>query len=268
MRAVYNANSAIPNSRYIIIRGEHDILVQVRSISVVSQRDGTKRMETVHYTSINEQVYTILKRRIIERRILIGTKLDINALADELNISRMPIVDALTRLETEGLVERRNRVGTFVAPLDRVKYEEIYATREMVEQWAVNPIIERITKTDMAALWHILEQTRALLQNVSENTFDYQKYSEYDGQFHLSLIKVCGNSYITRFYASLNSHVQILRVLSLGALKRSQETQLEHETILMAYEEREPEKVRQAQALHLQNSRTGVLKLLELHENI
>lgn len=225
-------------------------------------------METVQYTSINEQVYTILKRRIIERRILISTKLDINALADELKISRMPIVDALTRLETEGLVERRNRVGTFVAPLDRIKYEEIYATREMVEQWAVNPIVERITKTDITGLWQILEQTRTLLQNVTESTFDYQKYSEYDGHFHLSLIKVCGNSYIIKFYTSLNSHVQILRVLSLGALRRSQETQLEHEAILSAYEEHEPEKVRQAQALHLHNSRAGVLKLLEMYENI
>src|SRR5690349_16829297 len=127
-------------------------------------------METVQYTSINEQVYTILKRRIIERRILIGAKLDINALSDELNISRMPIVDALTRLETEGLVERRNRVGTFVAPLDRVKYEEIYATREMLEQWAVKPIIERITKSDITALRQILGQTQTLLQNVTEDT--------------------------------------------------------------------------------------------------
>jgi DNA-binding GntR family transcriptional regulator len=152
--------------------------------------------------------------------------------------------------------------------LDRVKYEEIYATREMLEQWAVKPIIERITKSDITALRQILGQTQTLLQNVTEDTFDYQKYSEYDGIFHLSLIKICGNSYITKFYTSLNSHVQILRVLSLGALKRSQETQLEHEAILTAYEAREPQKVLLAQASHLQSSRAGVLKLLALHESV
>ena len=224
--------------------------------------------ETVQYVSINEQVYTIVKRRIIERRFAVGAKLDINALADELGISRMPVVDALTRLETEGLVERRNRVGTFVTPLDRIKYEEIYATREMIEQWSVKQIIARITDSDIAGLWQVLEQSNLLLQNVTEETFDYQKYSEYDGTFHLSLIRLSSNSFTTNFYGSLNSHVQILRVLSLGALKRSQETQIEHETILRAYEARNAKKAQAAQADHLEKSRAGVLKLLELHASV
>ncbi len=224
--------------------------------------------ETVRTTSINEQVYKILKRRIIERRFAAGAKLDINALAAELGISRMPVVDALMRLETEGLVERRNRVGTFVAPLDRAKYEEIYAARDMVEQWAVTEIIARITKDDIAALQHILEQTHALLQNVTEDTFDYQKYSEYDGAFHLSLIRLCGNSYITSFYMSLNSHVQIMRVLSLGALQRSQETQLEHDAILSAYKAHDVKKCEAAHRIHLEKSRAGVLQLLEIHEHV
>ncbi|MEP7287540.1 MAG: GntR family transcriptional regulator [Chloroflexota bacterium] len=224
--------------------------------------------EIVHYTSINEQVYTILKKRIIERRFPAGAKLDINALADELGISRMPVVEALTRLETEDLVERRNRVGTFVTPLDRTRYEEIYATREMIEQWAAQAIVARITDQNIAELWHVLEQTRHLLENVTEDIFDYQRYSEYDGMFHLSLIKLCGNSYIMNFYASMNSHVQIVRVLSLEALKRSQETQIEHEDILRTYERRDVEEVRMAQSIHLEKSRIGVLKTLELHKNI
>jgi DNA-binding GntR family transcriptional regulator len=225
-------------------------------------------METVHYTSINEQVYHILKRRIIERRIPAGGKLDINALAAEFNISRMPIVDAITRLETEGLIERRNRVGTFVTPLNRHKYEEIYGAREMIEQWAAQVIIDLITDSDIAGLRKILDQTGKLLHDVTEATFDYQAYSEQDGLFHLSLIRLCGNAYIRDFYASLNSHVQILRVLSLGALKRSQETQLEHAAILDGYQARDLSAVHAAQAAHLENSRSGVLKLLEQNDNI
>src|SRR5215468_6808667 len=134
-------------------------------------------METVQYTSINEQVYKILKRRIIERRFPAGGKLDINALATELGISRMPIMDAITRLETEGLVERRNRVGTFVTPLNRSKYEEIYSAREMIEQWAAQLILERITDEDIVMLQQILDQANAFLLGVTEETFDFQRYS-------------------------------------------------------------------------------------------
>jgi DNA-binding GntR family transcriptional regulator len=224
--------------------------------------------EIVQHTTINEQVYAILKRRIIERRVPAGAKLDINAIAEELGVSRMPVVDTLTRLETEGLVERRNRVGTFVTPLNRAKYEEIYAARGMIEQWAASRIISRITDAEITALRQILNHTQTMLDNVTEETFDYQKYSEADGLFHLSLIKLCGNSYVTNFYTSLNSHVQILRVLSLGALQRSQETQLEHEAILQAYQDRDVNKVETAQATHLEKSRAGVLRALELHESV
>lgn len=224
--------------------------------------------EVIQHTTINEQVYVILKRRIIERRVPAGAKLDINAIAEELGVSRMPVMDTMTRLETEGLVERRNRVGTFVTSLNRDKYEEIYAARGMIEQWTVTRIISRISDAEITALKQILNQTRAMLQDVTEETFDYQKYSETDGFFHLSLIKLCGNSYVTSFYTSLNSHVHILRVLSLGALQRSQETQLEHEAILQAYEERDVKKAEAAQAIHLEKSRAGVLRLLERHESV
>src|SRR5450631_2355008 len=130
-------------------------------------------MDIVQHVSLNEQVYNILKRRIIERRFNAGAKLDINALAQELGTSRMPIIDALTHLETEGLVERRNRVGTFVTALDRTKYEELYSTREMIEQWAAGRIMIRITDEDIRKLWRILDETRKLIENVTEDTFDY-----------------------------------------------------------------------------------------------
>ena len=71
-------------------------------------------MEPIKYYSLTDQVYDALKRDIIQRTLAANAKLDVNGLALQLGVSRMPVVDALNRLENEGLVEKRNRVGTFV----------------------------------------------------------------------------------------------------------------------------------------------------------
>ena len=105
-------------------------------------------MQRVQYYSLTDQVYHALKRDIVQRKMLPNAKLDVNGLAQELGVSRMPVVDALTRLESEGLVEKRNRVGTFVTPRrtsrpDRCRSRTSYrvavpaaASRKLANVWS------------------------------------------------------------------------------------------------------------------------------------
>ncbi len=222
-------------------------------------------MESVQYFSLSDQAYDILKRNIIERQLAPNTKLDINALGQQLGVSRMPILDALTRLEAEGLVLRRNRVGTYVMPLDKAVFEEIFEARGMVEQWATSPVIAHLQADDIIQLRALLDEAGQLLTNATEETLDYRRFVEYDQRFHLTLIQLCGNTRIIEFYRSLNSHMQIARVYSLRALSRCIEGQTEHEAILEAFAAHNVERARTAQQHHLERSRTGVLALLEEH---
>jgi DNA-binding GntR family transcriptional regulator len=220
-------------------------------------------MESVHYVSLGEQVYSILKRSILERQLSPNSKLDINALGQQLGVSRRPILDALTRLEAEGLVIFRNRVGTFVTPLDKTMFEEIFEARDMIEQWASSRIVANLRGEDVMHLRALLQETGQLLAGVTEQTFDYRRSIELDQQFHLALIHLCGNSRVIEQYSSLNSHMQIVRAYSLRALKRSQEGQVEHEAILEAFTARNVERAQAAQSHHTQRSRIGVLALLD-----
>ena len=86
-------------------------------------------MERVQYYSRTDQVYDSIKKGILQGKVSTQEKLDINLLASALGVSRMPVVDALTRLETEGLVERRNRVGTFVRMISQSSFAELFAGR-------------------------------------------------------------------------------------------------------------------------------------------
>ncbi len=212
--------------------------------------------------SLSDQVYNILKRNILERKLAASSKLDIDSLAVELGVSRTPILDALTRLEAEGFITRRNRVGTFVTPLDRSMFDEIIEAREMIENWVAGPVISCVTDANLAELQAILDLAGAALDVERDADFDYLKFTDYDQQFHNHLVELCANSRIIAMYAALNSHLQIARVFSLRALKRSRESRAEHAAILAAYKARDEKAAIEAQLAHIEQSRAGIHALL------
>ena len=225
-------------------------------------------MPSVQQLSLSQQIYGILKRQITDRHLPPNAKLDINALAHELQVSRTPVVEALARLDTEGLVTRRNRVGTFVAPLNQLVYNELFEARNMVEQWVLGAALERITPKDVADLRAILQDAAVLLVGATDETFDYLKFTEYDANFHQRLVEAGGNKRIAEFYASLNSHLHIARTYSLRALQRSLEGQHEHEMILKAYANHDLEAAAEAQHYHMEKSHQNILRLLEEHKEL
>lgn len=222
-------------------------------------------MRPVINASLSDQVYESLKRSIIERQLAPNSKLDINALSQNLGVSRMPVMDALTRLEHEGLVTRRNRVGTFVTGFDRRMVEEVFDARDMIEQWAAAPAIARIQPGDVGDLRAMLGKAEALLNAADDQSFDYMAYNAYDENFHQRLIMLCDNSRVIEMYAALHSHIQIARAYARHGLQRSKEGRAEHTAILQAYAEKDVERARAAQHEHLERSRRGVLALLEEH---
>ncbi|MDZ4694997.1 MAG: GntR family transcriptional regulator [Deltaproteobacteria bacterium] len=216
----------------------------------------------VNRVTLTDQVHEILKRQIVQRHLVPGAKLDVGDLATRLGTSRMPIVDALNRLEMEGLVERRDRVGTFVTPFSPVDFDDLYAARLMVEQWAMEPIVASIKDTDIEQLKMLLRDSKSLLKDVSDETFDYRRFLELDQDFHVNLMGLCKNLRILDWYRSLNAHIQVGRVYSLRALKRCKGAQAEHEKILAALEARDAERARDAVKEHLSVSQNGILGIL------
>jgi DNA-binding GntR family transcriptional regulator len=62
-------------------------------------------------TSIKEQVYEIVKERILTRSYSFGTKININALVSEFQVSNTPVREALSMLQNEGLLTFSSNMG-------------------------------------------------------------------------------------------------------------------------------------------------------------
>ncbi|MFC1463646.1 MAG: GntR family transcriptional regulator [Candidatus Brachytrichaceae bacterium NZ_4S206] len=210
-------------------------------------------IERVQHVSLTDQVYNILKQKILRRDVQPNEKLDVNGLASQLGVSRMPVVEALTWLESEGLVEKRDRVGTFVVPIDERKFTEWFEVRGMIEDWAAPRIAARVTKEEIAHLSSLLAEGRRVLNASQPDTFDFYSFIEiYDTSFHIALLRVADNSFAVETFALIHSHARIGRSFiprqdQLNACRRSQEG---HELILEAVSSREATAIAKAMQIH------------------
>lgn len=223
-------------------------------------------MEPIKYYSLTDQVYDALKRDIIQRTLLANSKLDVNGLAQKLGVSRMPVVDALSRLENEGLVERRNRVGTFVTPVGQRVFVEWFEMRGMIEDWATPRIVAHIGDDDLRELQQLLAEGNRVLNSAKKATFVLNTFNErFDYGFHMGLMRHCGNTRIADTFASIHTHSRIGRSFiepneRINACKRSQG---HHEAILAAFIKRDVNKAMTALRRHRESSLKGTLDRLQ-----
>lgn len=86
--------------------------------------------------SLAEEAYQRISAAMLSGAIAPGARLVMDALADELAISRTPVRDALRRLEQEGLIEAAGRRGFVVREIDAEEIRQTYEAREAIEGYA------------------------------------------------------------------------------------------------------------------------------------
>src|SRR5579862_7651939 len=89
--------------------------------------------EGIQTASLQAQVIKRLRDMILDGELAPGDSLSETSLAEVFGVSRTPIREALKQLETEGLLEVRPRVGTFVAVLSRRDLTELFQMKEILE---------------------------------------------------------------------------------------------------------------------------------------
>jgi DNA-binding GntR family transcriptional regulator len=103
-------------------------------------------------SSLAERAYLEIRDRILKGDLPVGTALSRRNLANELKISVPPVVEALQRLDHDGLVESKPRVGTRVRVPTRLDVEDRSQVREALESQAARLFAERATATEKNAL--------------------------------------------------------------------------------------------------------------------
>ncbi len=108
--------------------------------------------------TLADEAYQRIGDALLVGRLAAGSRLIMDQLADELDISRTPVRDALLRLQREGLVEPSGRRGYVVREPCNTDVEHFYEAREAVEGFAARRVAE-IGQT-------AFERVREVVENV------------------------------------------------------------------------------------------------------
>jgi DNA-binding GntR family transcriptional regulator len=122
------------------------------------------------------RVADIIGERILAGKLPPGTRLKQDELAAELNMSRIPVRDALRILETRGLVSLRANVGARVSSLTIRDMETSYRIREHLEPMLLTESMPQLTDADIAGMLEVKAQL--------EETLDVDQYMPLSRQFH------------------------------------------------------------------------------------
>lgn len=211
-------------------------------------------------SSLSERAYELLKQEIISGNLVPGEKLDIYELAEKMRISRTPVKDAINRLAHQGLVTIRNRRATFVSTIEEERIRELFDIRLMMELWGAARACRERESVGLERLDEILNECEPL---VSESAaFDYERFNEYDMEFHLYFIDAARNAELRKLYQSLNVHIQAMRVYWRQARRPALESHNEHIAIFKSLCQGEVEKVKGSLTTHIIRSRDDVMRVL------
>ncbi len=183
-----------------------------------------------------------------------GSRINIDALARELDVSPTPVREALARLEADGLMAKRAMSGYTTTPLlTRDEFEHLFELRLLLEVAAAGLAAQRGT-ADPEILQH-LDATTEMTQP-SRSVTGYAHYSAFtaqDARFHELVAHLSANPMLAESIGRLHAHLHLYRLdLPAGP---TVETNAEHRRVAMAVAAREPGTARHAMHEHLTAAR-------------
>ncbi len=219
--------------------------------------------ELLERHNLRDQVYDILKRRIILREIKPGKKINEEELAESLGVSRTPIRETLLRLEHEGIVEIIPRRGAFVVSQSNKKVIDLLHVREVLEGLVVRLATENMNQELIYRLHRGLKE----ISTTDKRADRLLKYTPADVEFHALLLEACDNDLLKSMMETVNAHLQMVRLRTVGLPGRPELTVREHYKILEAIEQENPIHAEKSMRKHVESVRKDVEKNITSTEN-
>lgn len=205
--------------------------------------------------SHGEIAYYRLHQAIRDGLFAPGDRLREADVAARLSLSRTPVREALRKLEADGIVEHRARIGAVIRSLERAEVVELYEMRLVLERTAA----EMAAKHASAAEVDELDDMNALLETAAN---DPAKAAAINQDFHRCIYLATRNRFLFESARALNNALMLLGPTTLADEARIQTVQKQHQSIIDAIRANDEEAAGAAAEAHLQTSLRHRLKVM------
>lgn len=186
--------------------------------------------------SKSQRAYLWIKERIAGQTYTPGYRLVLGTIAGELDMSVVPVREAIRQLEAEGLVHFEHNVGARVAMVDDTQYRHSMEALSILEGSATAMSARHLTADDLRLARAINTQMIATLEH-----FDPPTFTRLNQQFHAALIAPCPNPRLQELVTLEMARLNRLRESTFSFVPgRAHESVREHEHIIALIENGAP----------------------------
>jgi DNA-binding GntR family transcriptional regulator len=202
-----------------------------------------------------DDVYDAVLGLLMDRVLEPGARVNIDAVARELDVSPTPVREALTRLEAEGLVAKRALKGYVAAPLlDAAGLRDLFDMRRLLEPEAAR----RAAALAAATVHDELQGSVTRMASAAASTHDDERYRDYrrfieeDLAFHHLVAEASGSPLLLDAITRLKAHMHLYRLDFRHDF--ADDTVHEHELVLEALRARDATAAARAMRAHIDRS--------------
>lgn len=211
---------------------------------------------------LTDSVYDEIRQQLVDHDVEPGSKLNITGLAAQFDVSPTPVREALARLEADGLVIKRSLAGYTAAPLLSGKnFDDLFEMRMLLEPAAAARAATRIGAEDLDMLSEHLQEMRKAQHDTSRETL--RLFVHHDALFHGLIASTGGNALMDDTLKRFHAHTHLYRLYFRDGI--AEETCREHERIIQALREADPEVAGAAMRTHIRRAQTRLLPALTDH---
>lgn len=210
------------------------------------------------FKTMQEVIFDTLKQRITSREYEPGRRLIANDLAEEFQISRMPVREALTRLASTGLVELIPYKGAIVNELTADDYVEIFKIRSVLEGLAARLACANLREEDLEKMRAANEEIRNMIHT---DDVDFQKVNRI---FHSVIWDRTRSERLQTLLSNLYSEAAQYRHLVMIRPGRMKDVYEEHQNFLSALERRDALAAEQHVREHYERTLQWLIELLNM----
>lgn len=199
------------------------------------------------------QVAERIRLAILNHTLLPGSRINQHQLAEDLEVSLVPVREALKTLEAEGLVTINPRRGAFVTAISLDDLDELYAARQFIEGEAIRLATPRLNEDDFAVLrTMIAEMQRMTDQN------EIAEFMRLNRAFHMHIYRAMGNRHLYHVVDTLWERSELYRYRYMFVIRNAESIHQEHLAIYDALVRRDAESASALAREHIRHTRNGL----------
>jgi DNA-binding GntR family transcriptional regulator len=212
------------------------------------------------FRSKSEIVYDFLKLNILNGNLKSGERIAVSDVAKILGISGIPIREALTKLEAEGLVTITPHIGASVISIDKTEFEEIHVIRTELEGLATRLACRCLKEEDFERLEQILTESEAAFAAA-----DYNELTELNESFHFTIYRSCPNQPLNKMIVELLNKSRFASSSLVISESRAKNSIEEHRLIVQALKANDGERASQIVKQQKKESWATISKSIQEH---